>query len=51
MSRADVIESMKDYFRSRYDTVDGAVTEHEWARARDLVRDKFATREWLERVP
>ena len=51
MSRADIIEAMKNHFRSRYHTVDGEVRPEEWTRAEQLVTDKFATREWLERVP
>ena len=51
MARADVIEAFKNHFRSRYDAVDGAVTEHERARAEELVETKFGTQEWTARVP
>ncbi len=51
MSRADVIEAFKNHFRSRYDTVDGLVTEQERARAEELVATKFGTPEWTARVP
>lgn len=51
MSRADVIEAFKAHFRSRYDTVEGTVTEAEWARARELAETKFSTPEWTARVP
>lgn len=51
MPRADVIEAFKDHFRSRHDTVDGAVTEQERARAEELVETKFGTPEWTARVP
>lgn len=51
MARADVIEAFKDHFRSRYDTLDGTVTEAERARAEELVAMKFATPEWTARVP
>ncbi len=51
MARADVIEAFKDHFRSRYDTVDGGVTDQERARAEELVATKFDTQEWTARVP
>jgi len=51
MARADVIEAFKEHFRSRYRTVDGAVTDAERARAAELVATKFATPEWTARVP
>ena len=51
MPRADVIEAFKNHFRGRYDTVDGAVTAQERARAEDLVETKFGTPEWTARVP
>ncbi len=51
MPRADVIEAFKDHFRSRYDTVDGVVTEQERLRAEELVETKFGTPEWTARVP
>jgi lipoate-protein ligase A len=51
MARADVIEAFTNYFRSRYDAVDGAVTPDERARAERLVATKFGTPEWTARVP
>lgn len=51
MARADVIEAFKAHFRSRYRTVDGAVSEAERARAEELVRTRFGTQEWTARVP
>ncbi|CAM3445794.1 biotin/lipoate A/B protein ligase family protein [Occultella aeris] len=51
MSRAAIIESMKNHFRARYDTVDGLLKPEELARAEQLVTEKFATAQWLERVP
>lgn len=51
MARADVIEAFKNHFRSRYDTVDGAVTAQERERATELVATKFGTQEWTARVP
>ncbi|MCV2394027.1 lipoate--protein ligase family protein [Actinotalea sp. M2MS4P-6] len=51
MARAEVIEAFKAHFRSRYRTVDGAVTEGERARADELVETKFGTQEWTARVP
>ncbi len=51
MPRAAVIEAFKDHFRSRYATVDGAVTPAERARAEELAAAKFSTPEWTGRVP
>ena len=51
MSRADVIEAFKAHFRSRYDAVEGGVTDAERARAEELVETKFGTQEWTARVP
>ncbi|GAA2793899.1 biotin/lipoate A/B protein ligase family protein [Saccharopolyspora taberi] len=51
LSRQEVISRLVDGFRARYGLVDGAVSEGERSRARDLVASKFGTREWLERVP
>lgn len=51
MARDDVISSLKDHFRARYDTVDGQITDEEWARARELAQTKFATDEWTYRIP
>ena len=49
--RTEVIEAFKAYFRTRYTTVEGHLTEPELARAADLVRTKFGTKEWQTRVP
>ena len=51
MARAEIIDAMVDHFRRRYDTVDGELTATEIARAEQLVEEKFATPEWLARVP
>ena len=51
LPRSEVIEAFKNHFRSRYATVDGAVTAAERARAVELVDTKFGTPEWTARVP
>lgn len=51
LARAEIIERLVDSFRSAHGLTDGAVTEFELARARELVETKFATDEWLYRVP
>ncbi|NTW38946.1 MAG: lipoate--protein ligase family protein [Cellulomonadaceae bacterium] len=51
MARADVIEAFKNHFRSRYDAVDGGVTDAERERAEALATSKFSTPEWTARVP
>ncbi|MEV3929327.1 MULTISPECIES: biotin/lipoate A/B protein ligase family protein [unclassified Streptomyces] len=49
--REQVIENMIASFRDRYGLTVGEVTEREMARAKELVRTKFATEEWTARVP
>jgi lipoate-protein ligase A len=51
MSRADIIDRMKDTFTGLYGGKPGQVTAEEWAKTRQLVDDKFSTPEWLTRVP
>ncbi|GGX22051.1 lipoyl protein ligase domain-containing protein [Streptomyces noursei] len=51
LTREAVIEKMIDSFRSRYGLVRGEVTAEEMARARELVRTKFANEEWTTRIP
>ncbi|WP_434315952.1 lipoate--protein ligase family protein [Leifsonia sp. P73] len=51
LSRAEIIEQMKTTFRSLYGATDGDLTEAEYAEAERLVTSKFATEEWLYRVP
>jgi lipoate-protein ligase A len=51
MSRADVISAFEAHFRTRYRTVDGALTDAELERAAELVETKFGTPGWTARVP
>lgn len=51
LSRADVIDRMIGSFRDRYGLSQGTVTDRETALAEELVRTKFATEEWLARIP
>ncbi len=51
MPREDVMDAFLTYFRGRYDTRAAAYTDDELRRAGELVRDKFATQEWTNRVP
>ena len=51
MSRADVIATLTDSFARRYDATEDEVGERELASARELVRTKFGTDEWLNRIP
>ncbi len=51
LSRADVIDRMIGSFRDRYGLSEGTVTDREAALAEELVRTKFATEEWLARIP
>ena len=51
LPREQVIEAFKAHFRSRYATIDGALSDDELARASELVATKFGTPEWTARVP
>ncbi|GAB3525408.1 lipoate--protein ligase family protein [Arthrobacter monumenti] len=51
MSRQDIIETMIDTFTSRYGAGESKVTDDEMAKAEARVATKFATEEWLARVP
>lgn len=51
LSRDEIIQRMTDTFRSLHGLADGTLSETELARARELVETKFATDEWLLRVP
>lgn len=51
LSRADIIERLKDTFRGLYGATDADITADEYAQADRLVDTKFATPEWLFRVP
>ena len=51
LSRAEIIERLIGTFTRLYGATEGHVTEAERERAQELVRTKFATKEWLERVP
>lgn len=49
--RESVIDAFTRHFRTRYSTVDGALTVDELNRAEALVATKFGTPEWTARVP
>jgi lipoate-protein ligase A len=51
MARDDVMAAFSRHFRSRYACVDSTYTDDELARAAELVRTKFSTPEWTNRVP
>jgi lipoate-protein ligase A len=51
LSRAEIIEKMKSTFVSLYGATPGDITDDEYAKAEALVRDKFSTPEWINRVP
>jgi len=51
LSRAAIIERMEDTFMRLTGARRGDLTEAELAEAEELVRTKFATKEWLGRVP
>ncbi|QTX03550.1 lipoate--protein ligase family protein [Agromyces archimandritae] len=51
LSRAAIIESLKQTFTTLYGATPGHVTDDELAEAEALVASKFSTPEWLNRVP
>lgn len=51
LSRAAIIDELIATFRRLYGGTDGAITADERAKAEELVTEKFATNEWLYRVP
>ena len=51
MTRAEIIDQMKRTFTQLYGATEGDITDAEYAEAERLVAEKFATDEWLYRVP
>ena len=51
LPREAVIDRMVATFRARYGLTDGALTDEELARAKELVETKFGTDAWLHRIP
>ncbi|MGG7464199.1 lipoate--protein ligase family protein [Plantibacter sp. YIM 135347] len=51
LSRAEIIDRMKDTFTSLYGATPGEITPAELEAAEALVASKFATDAWLTRVP
>lgn len=51
LDREVLIERLLAGFRAKHGLAQGAVTDSEEARAQEMIDSKFATREWLERVP
>lgn len=51
LPRAEILDKMKATFKGLYGLEEGEITAEELARAEQLVTEKFATEEWLHRVP
>lgn len=51
LPRAEIIDRIVQTFRSLHGLTDGELTPAEYARAEQLVAEKFGTDEWLYRVP
>jgi lipoate-protein ligase A len=51
MTREQIIERMIETFRAAHGLTDGTLTDFELERANELVATKFATDDWLYRVP
>ena len=47
----DVARHMEDSFRRAFDATDGSLTAAEVAAADQLVRDKYSTAAWINRIP
>lgn len=51
MARAEIIDAFAAHFAARYDSVPGEITTAERAAAERLAVEKFASPQWLDRVP
>ncbi|MFB2584847.1 lipoate--protein ligase family protein [Herbiconiux liukaitaii] len=51
LPRAEIIDSLKTTFTGLYGSTPSEITAEERAKAEELVRTKFATPEWIGRVP
>jgi lipoate-protein ligase A len=51
LSRAEIIDAMVATFRRLYGLTPSEITAEEYARAEQLVTEKFGTDDWLQRVP
>ena len=51
LSRAEIIDRMKETFTRLYGATPGEITPSEYAQAAELVESKFSTDAWLTRVP
>lgn len=51
LPRAEIIEKMVGTFRGLYGLTPSEITPEEFAKAEQLVAEKFGTEEWLQRVP
>ncbi|QUW17761.1 biotin/lipoate A/B protein ligase family protein [Agrococcus sp. Marseille-Q4369] len=51
MAKAEVQEALKGTFRRLHGGTEGSLTGAELAEAEERIRSKFATEEWLHRVP
>jgi lipoate-protein ligase A len=51
LSRSEIIDRLKLTFTNLYGATEGDITDAEYAEADKLVAEKFATEEWLYRVP
>jgi lipoate-protein ligase A len=51
MSREAIVDAFEAAFKRRYRTVDSTLRPEELDRAAKLVETKFATQEWIARVP
>jgi lipoate-protein ligase A len=51
LPRGEIIENMVGTFKSLYGLTPGEITPEEFAKAEQLVTEKFGTEEWLHRVP
>ena len=51
LAREQILARMLETFRGLYGLSDSAITDEEYALARQLVVEKFGTDEWLQRVP
>ncbi|MDC4232757.1 lipoate--protein ligase family protein [Actinomyces sp. B33] len=51
LEREEILRTFYDYFKEKYRAVPGEITEADIARARRRCEEKFATPEWVLRIP
>ncbi|WP_022868203.1 lipoate--protein ligase family protein [Schaalia vaccimaxillae] len=51
LSREQILDTFYNYFKKKYNATDGQITEADIEVARERCETKFATHEWVHRIP